>query len=265
MTDKVKTVVPSFGAFASSTLFGGSFNTFNTDTYFPGNQNSKAAGQIDPHISGYSLVFWTKLPDWVCRPFGGNANVKALLQRNFQGLDGINSITIETATTMSGFAQHEMQWVTAAGKKAVGFNTKHKEYSGGPMNLLFEHWISKVRDPDTGIATYPAEYGIEYATRNHTGECLYIQFRPDVTNVTDKGSNIEKAFYFTNVMPTIIPKDHFNYDPGSKNITEISQTWLACHHDGPKVMELAATTAKSGLGVNFVIAAEWNPTDVTKR
>ena len=186
-------------------------------------------------------------------------NGKSLLQRNFKSLDGINDKTNEVGTTQSGFNQNETQWITAGAKKDVGFTTKMQEYSGSPVTNLFRYWNTGIRDPDPGVALYPQWANIEYSAKNHTAEFLYIQFRPDVTNGAT-GSNIEYASYITNAAPTITQESHYNYNPGSKNMTEYSQTWTGNKYHSPKVMELAATVVKSGIATNFIFEGDWKPT-----
>lgn len=200
--------IPTSGAFKSGTHFGGNLNIFDTNEYYAGAQSTRGVGLIDPHLSGYSLLIVTSIPKWVADGFGGDRYCKALLQRNFQALDGINDLTLETGTTTSGFNQNETQWITAGGKKAVGFTTKMKEYSGSPVSEFFRYWSTGVRDPETGIALYPKWANIDYATRNHCAEFLYIQMRPDVTNVNAAGRNIEKAYLSSGNMFTIgLPRE----------------------------------------------------------
>jgi hypothetical protein len=98
---------------------------------------------------------------------------------------------------------------------------------------MHQFWISSIADPETGIATYPKVYGLDYSAKNHTGEMMYIVTRPDVNNVEKR--NIEFAAYYTNVMPKKIPLSHFEYSQGEHNLVEIEIPFAGNMHISSKV------------------------------
>jgi len=121
--------------------------------------------------------------------------------------------------------------------KSGDFTLKYQEHSGSPLTSIYNGWVSGIRDPKTGIATYPKEYGYPYHSSNHTGTLLYVVTRPDADNFA--GNNIEFAALFTRCMPTKIPLNHFNFESGSHDPTELDQEFKAYMHIGASVEEFA--------------------------
>jgi hypothetical protein len=107
---------------------------------------------------------------------------------------------------------------------------------------MYDKWVQGVRDARTGIATYPAKYGVEYSAFNHTGELLYIVVRPDANN---SGADIiEKAVFYSNVMPKIVPNGHWNYTVGSQDLVQIEIPFSGVPEMNPYVDEFARQILK---------------------
>lgn len=212
----------------------------------------------DPLLVGHGFIIFTRFPDWVLKEY---PNAKLLLQKNFAGFDGLQDIELQTAGVTEGFAANEYHVAQNLGAKPSSFNLKHLEFSGSPIGNLYTHWVTGVRDPRTGIATYPKQYGIDYAARNHTAEMMYMVVRPDANN-TEKNI-IEKAVYWTAAMPKKIALGHFNYTKATQNVpNEIDMPWSGVMHIGPKVDEAAYALLKSDLGFSFMEEAEYDPTNI---
>ena len=120
-----------------------------------------------------------------------------------------------------------------------------------------------IRDPETGVATYPKVAGIDYSIRNHTGELMYIVTRPDADNF--EKNIIEFAAYFTCVMPKRLNLGHWNYTKGSQETPiELEQPLSAIVHWGPKVTDVASDLVRNGgIGFDFMHENEWDPKDRT--
>jgi hypothetical protein len=185
---------------------------------------------FDPLITGYAFILWTKLPSWVTTEFPG---FKALTEKNFKAFSGLSDMELSTAAHQYGFSANEYHVAQGLQKQNTDFTLRHAEYSGSPIKNMYQLWVSGIRDPETGIATYPKVYGLDYAAKNHTGEILYIMTRPDANN-TDK-KNIEFAAYYTNVFPTKIPLSHLNYEIGSHEPQNLEISFKGSMHIGPKV------------------------------
>lgn len=209
------------------------------NSFFTGGLNLQRL-EFDPIVTGYAFIIWTKIPTWVQSNFPGFAS---MTQKNFKGLDGINDMELQTGTYAYGFSNNEYHVNTGIQKQNNEFTLKHQEYSGSPIKNMYQFWVSGIADPETGISSYPAKYGLDYAAKNHTGSLLYIMTRPDANNVGK--NNIEFASYWTNVLPTKIPIGHLDYTQGTHELVEIEMPMKGTMHIGPKVDAFAKEKLKS--------------------
>lgn len=211
----------------------------------------------DPLITGYAFMVWTRLPKWLTDQF---PNFALLTQKNFAGFDGFSDLELNTGAFTAGFTTNELHVAQNMGAKPNSFNIKHAEFSGSPMTAMYQYWVSGIRDPETGVATYAKKAGVDYTLRNHTGECMYMVVRPDADNV--EKNIIEFAAYLTCMMPKRINMGHWNYTKGTQETPiEIEQPFSGIIHWGPKVTKKAATLLKSNLGFTFLHENEWDPDD----
>jgi len=227
--------------------------------FFKGSMNYKQLAW-DPFVQGYAFIIWVKIPFWVEQIFGGAAGgggvVAKFLERNFHSLSGISDIELETATQSHGFTAQESHVPTTTKKGNAEFTIKMQEFSGSPVRNLFAAWTSGIRDPESGIATYPRQFNCDYAAKNHTGQMLYIVTRPDANNVEKK--NIEFACFWDAVFPTKHPMgSHLNYDKGSHDLVDLDIDFKGNFHISPKVHELAVELLKTTY--YFREEAEYDP------
>jgi hypothetical protein len=172
-------------------------------------------------------------------------NFANLTQKNFAGFDGLSDLELSTAGVTEGFSPNEYHVAQNLGAKPSQFTLKHLEYSGNPVKNAYQHWVTCIRDPRTGIATYPARYQQDYMAINHTAELMYIVTRPDANNYENK-QIIEFASYWTAVMPKKIPLGHFNYSKGTQNAPiEIDIPFSGVMHIGKNVDDAAAALLKA--------------------
>lgn len=220
-------------------------------SFFTGHINDQAM-EFDPLVTGYSFILWTKVPTWLEQAYPG---FRAMTQKNFTNFDGLEDMELGLEDYIHSFNGNNHQVAGTMAKNNTRFTLTHKEYSGSPIGNMYKHWVSSIRDPRTGIATYPKQYGLEYASKNHTGELLYILTRPDVNN-TDK-KNIEFAAYYTNVMPTKIILNHFNYSIGDNATVDYQQEFSGTMHISAAVDNFAQKKLKETY--NFVAEGMFNP------
>lgn len=197
-------------------FFSGAYNTLQLD--------------FDPLINGFSFFKWTRLPKWLTDTFG---YFQALTEKNFKEGFNLSDIELETLAMTYGFNANEYNYASGIKKANTDFNIKHQEFSGSPIRNGYQYWISGIRDPEIGIATYAKAHGTDYAAKNHTGEICYIVTRPDANNV-DR-NNMEFASYWSAVIPTKIQLSQFAHAIGSHNETEYDQSFKGCFHMGAKV------------------------------
>jgi len=192
---------------------------------------------LDPIVTGYAFIYWVNTPSWFDQD-PDLKNFKALTQRNFRSFNGVSAIELQTGTTNTGFANHEINFATGIQRQNTDFQIGHKEYSGSPMTKMYQKWISMIRDPRTGIALYPKLYGVEYGARNHSAQLLYIMTRPDVTNTSK--NIVEYAAFYSNVIPTNVPLDTlYNFEIGNQDSPQIEISFRGFPEIGPNVNEFA--------------------------
>ena len=221
------------------------YNNIKVDTtnFFNGGLelNNALLENFDPLVTGYAFIYWVHVPDWLTNTGtdgAGFENFKELTQRNFKSLQGISDIELDAQAYQYGFANNEYNVAAGITKANTEITLKHQEFSGSPIKNAYQAWVSGIRDPETGIATYPGLYNKEYKAANHTGELIYIVTRPD-GNTANHYNNIEFAAYFTNVFPTRIPLAHMNYDQGDKSVVEIEVPLKCNMHISPRVDQYA--------------------------
>lgn len=191
---------------------------------------------FDPLLVGYAFIIWTRLPKLITETYPQFAN---LTQKNFAGFDGMADIELTTAGVTEGYTTNEYHVAQSLGAKPAQFTLRHLEYSGNPVKNMYQHWVTCIRDPRTGIATYPKQYDQDYRAFNHTGELMYIVTRPDANNFDGK-QIIEFAAYWTAVMPKKIPLGHFNYTKGTQNVPiELDIPFAGVVHIGKNVDDAA--------------------------
>src|SRR5690606_28019182 len=154
----------------------------------------------DPLVTGFAFIVWTKLPPWLVSEYRG---FQAMTEKNFKALGGLSDMDLGTVAHNNGFANNEFHIPGNLTKQNVEITATHQELSGSPIKNMYQFWVTGIRDPETGIATYPKLYGLEYSSKNHTAELMYIVTRPDANNI--EGNNIEFAAYWTGVFPKRIP------------------------------------------------------------
>lgn len=192
----------------------------------------------DPFVQGYAYIIWTRLPKF----FDGTtlANFKYMTQKNFKAFSGLGDMTLDTDTVSMGFAGNTFATATNLKKSEGNFSLTHQEFSGSPIRQLYEYWITGIRDPETGLATYHGQIAsgaLNYSMANHTGELMYIV--TDASGALGGATAIEYAAYYTNVIPTKIPQDHLNFTAGDHGLTEIQVDFTGVWHKSKEVNNLA--------------------------
>lgn len=221
------TMIPS----SSISTFDPSIPT--SDTYFQGFFPSDNIVR-DPLVSGFAFIKWLTVPDWVTQVY---ADFNALTEKNLRAFGGLQDIDMDTFAIQEGFTGSENMFAGSI-RRFQGFSMTHREYSGSPIRSAYSHWVSGIRDPLTGIATYPKAYSKEYSAKNHTGELLYIMTRPDANNTGDN-KIIEFACLWTMVMPTRISLAHLNFTAGTNEGVELEQPFVGIPNISAQVDAIA--------------------------
>lgn len=219
----------------NSNFFAGTwdFDQSNLDNY-------------DPFVSGYAYIFWTKLPSFF--PEKIRKRFKHMTEKNFKSLSGSSDLTLDFESITGGFAGNSYDAATNLKKGEGGFTLKHQEYMGSPIRELYEYWVTGIRDPETGLATYHGRLGDSkscpyYSSRFHSGELLYIVTDP--AGAAGGAQSIEYACYYTNVIPTKVPQSHLDYSSGEHGTVEIDQEFKGVWHRSKRINDVAARLIKN--------------------
>lgn len=215
----------------------------------------------DPFIGGYAFIVWTKLPQFF--DSAAKTDFKNMTEKNFKSLDGINDLQLESEAIGLGYAGNTYDAATTLKKPEGTFTLKHQEYMGSPIRKFYEYWITGIRDPETGVATYHGKIGTNeipyYSARYHTAELLYVVTDPSggiaaVSSTSQSGeaagsdcvtNGIEFACYFTNVFPTKVPQAHLNYATGEHQVAEIDQEFKGTYHRSKTIDKLAVKAVQA--------------------
>jgi len=231
-------------------------------TYFYSGDINKYNKTMDPLITGYSFIVWTRLPNWFFKATNETfGNFAKLTQTNFRAYSGVNDMELQTEDYALGFAGNNHS-VAKSMQKWNEFSVTHREFSGSPIMNCYKMWISGIRDPRTGLATYPnfAEGDErEYNHYNHSGELMYMVTRPDAMNPDI--NPVEFAIYWTEVIPTKIPLAHFNYTQGDNAIHELEIPFKGHPNLGPSVYDAAWKLLKSDSARGYMFRSEWEMGD----
>ena len=229
------------------------------ENFYAGGFNADQMYQ-DPLLTGFAFIVWTRLPEWVTKEY---QNFRKLTQKNFQGFDGLADLDITPVGITEGFSPNEYAVAQNMNGKPNTFTLRHNEYSGSPIRNAYTHWVTGIRDPNTGIATYPKQYGLDYRAKNHTGELMYMVVRPDANNVDKK--IIEFACYWTAVWPQRVNLAHLSFAKSTQTAPiELEQPFSGVFNMSPAVDKAAADLLRSGAhGFDFQEMAGYEPSNVS--
>lgn len=224
-------------------FFQGTFNTRHDNFNF------------DPMIPGYGFWFWTKVPSWLIKVY---PDFVEMTQKYCIGVSAPGDIELQTAALNYGFANNEYQVATTISKGNTDLTLKFgKELQGSPFSRMFAYWITGIRDPETGIATYPAIHDLDYCAKNHTGEGLYVLTRPDANNLSK--NNIEFAAYYTAILPKKFMLSQYTYELGGHDPVDVEMSFTTIFHTSPLVDEFAIEKLKEAYG--FRTLEQFDPQD----
>lgn len=226
-----------------SNFFKGTYNFLNRNL------------NIEPFIPGYAFWIWTRLPKWVLDVY---PSFKEMTEKNITSVSSPADIELNTAAVNYGFANNEYHVATTLTKGNTDVTLKFgKEQTGLIFSRMFSYWVSGIRDPETGIATYPKIHGMNYAAKNHTAEAIYIVTRPDADNVDMP--NIEFAAYWTALLPKKIALGSLGFDLGGHDPVDFECGFSGVFHMSPLVEDYAIIKLKEAYG--FRTLEQFDPQD----
>jgi len=195
--------------------------------------------EFEPFLTGYAFMIWTHLPLFCDE--GWKNRFRIFTERDIRSFSGHSDLTLEFEEVTQGFGGNALPYATNMKKDETSFTMRFYEKAGSPIRNMLNYWLTGIRDPETGLATYHGKIEdgtFQYTAKNHVGELIYIVTDPS-GGVNKDGSGIEYAEYWTNVIPTKIPRSHLDMEKNSHALVDIDVEFRGNWHYGQKVNELA--------------------------
>ena len=197
--------------------------------------SQKNIDQFDPLRGGFARIFILQLPYFmvkldsaVCKRF------KHFIEFGFTKIDGLGDATLETEKVSGGYTGGEFAVPSITKDQIDEVTISCYEFTGSPIREFIDTWMTGISDPLTGLSHYHGMISntLPFRAKNHTMECIYV-----VTDPT--GVNIEYACMFSNMMPTTVPKSHFNYESGSHPAVSLDLKFTANKYESPQINTIA--------------------------
>lgn len=220
---------------------------YKDDNLFTGlvKTHNNMVEQFDLFTTGYAFFKWLRLPEFMEKNDSDFADkFRAVTENDFMSLSGIPDYKLDTDQTAHGFTGNEMVSPTNMKKEGTTFTLKFKELAGSPIREMFQYWLTGIRDPETGLAHGHGFFeDNKYSLRNYTGELLYVVTDP--TGGYNKNS-IEFACAWTRVFPTVVPRDHLNFNIGEhNNNVELSIEFAGNMHESDDIRTIAKSVMEN--------------------
>lgn len=198
------------------------------------NATHQSLQQYDPLKTGYSRIFFTKMPVFMesILPYA-TKRIRHLMEYGFTRIDGISNTTLDTEQITGGYAGRSFDIGTVAKDETQSITLSLYEFSGSPVREYLDMWITGIADPYTGLGTYHGATEsdgtlIPYSQCNHVAEAFYI-----VTDPT--GRDVEYCCLLTNMFPTTSKADHFNYESGTHSIVQTDIEFKCVKYVSPQI------------------------------
>ena len=194
--------------------------------------------QYDFMQGGYGVFYWITMPTFM--ELGNKSLVdrfRNLTEKGATSFDGIQDMQANTEDITGGIAGNTFKQMTNMRDEFDSFTIKVYELQGSPIREAIEYWLTGIRDPKTGYATY---HGLVdtidggYSAKNHTGEIIYI-----VTDPSGSANGIEYACMITNVLPTKVPKSHLNMSHGDHPVVSFDLEFTGVKYESTWINEQA--------------------------
>lgn len=200
--------------------------------------------QYDFQVQGYGFFTWVTLPTF-CEL--GNKDLivrfKNLTEKGMTSFDGIQDMSANTEDVTGGIAGNTFKQMTNMKDEFDSFTIKCYEMVGSPLREAITYWLTGIRDPKSGYATY---HGLVdtidggYTAKNHTGEIIYV-----VTDPSGSYNGIEYACLICNIMPTKIPMGHLNITHGEHGLTQMDLEFTGVKYESTYINEKAVEIVKN--------------------
>ena len=202
-----------------------------------------ALDQYDLLRRGYGRLFVLQMPYFVQQLLpDATKKFKHLLEFANVGIDGIQGYEVEFGSLTAGYAGNSVEIPTNVKDGTNEITIKLYETSGSLIRTYIDFWITGIGDPYTGLSHYHGarelvSSSILCSQANQTMEALYV--------ATDQsGEALEYACLLSNMVPKSSNHDHFNYEPGSHDLVDMSIPFTATKYCSAQINELGKQAIK---------------------
>lgn len=210
-------------------------------SYWLSGANSRRAAleQYDLMRTGYVRIFFLAMPRFVDILLPSETKkFKHMLEFGNVGIDGIQGFSVETTQATGGFAGNSVELPTGSKDDTNSITIKVYETQESLIRTYIDFWITGTFDPVTGLNHY---FGARdenitgqeaktfyFSQANHTAEALVVAMDPT-------GDNAIYSALITNMFPKQSDHSHFNFDPGSHELVQLSLEFTANKYLGSQI------------------------------
>ena len=218
--------------------------------------------QYDFMQGGYGSFYWVTMPTFMEI---GNPSLttrfRNLTEKGATSFDGINDMSATTEDVTGGIAGNTFKQMTNLKDEFDSFTIKVYELQGSPIREGIDYWLTGIKDPKYGYATY---HGLVnsipggYSAKNHSAEIIYI-----VTDPSGLSNGVEYAAYITNVLPTKVPKNHLNMTHGDHPIVSFDLEFTGVKYESTWINKQAVEIIKKKRSIqNYLDYTPANTSDL---
>ena len=241
-TSGLKTI-QSTGVSTNTKYMKNSIKNFKEFSYFLGgiDVTHQNLDQFTPYIRGVSRIFLHKPPLFMAKLSQDKTdNFKTFIEAGYSSVSGIADVSVDFTDFTGGFAGQTFNVVQSARDETNNVTISVYELTGSPIREYIDTWVTGVRDPRSGIAHYhgliekyfkDSTQGIPYGEINHTAEFIYTTYDPT-------GLYLEYSCMFAHCFPTRVPKDHLNYESGSRDNAPMDLEFNCTKYESPAINDI---------------------------
>lgn len=183
----------------------------------------EALTQYDLLRTGYGRLFILRMPKFVEYLLPDETKkFKHLLEFANVGVDGLQGYTMDFQSLTAGYVGQSIELPVNMKDDTSAITIKIYETQGSLIRTYIEFWMTGTLDPLTGLNHYHGARDIQannenmiFSQANHTMEALFVSTDPT-------GEEPEYVAYLTNMFPKSSDHSHFNFEPGSHDLVQMS-------------------------------------------
>lgn len=196
---------------------------FTNYAYFLGGIDARhdSLQQYDLQRKGYGRIFILRMPKFIkCALPKSTKMFKHMLEFGNTGISGINGYQTDFTSVTGGYNGDSIEIPVGSKDDTNSITIKCYETAGSLIRSYLDFWITgAASDPISGLVHYHgATSGGEPITvcqANQTMEAIYV-------NTDQTGTKCIYSCLLTNMFPSQSDHSHFDYDPGSHELVDLS-------------------------------------------